>query len=252
MMLKNILRFGRTKPDGRIGYSYIADGEDRPMRDAQIGEVVSVEGKGPPWIVVDEAPTTAILARWPGKLWKVSIIEAAAQKDQPYAYARYTRALSVKVLQEERLASLFGEHGDEVLNVLDKAAALDRELAQVLSIARHPEAPAAYDRTFRRWADAERLQVEYDGILDGTLRIGSMPHGSPIYEGLSVLHTVVFERAKAVDGKAATTIDDEDEYLNDPWEGASSVLGDAALALGAPEFVSVEDRGILLHGWRST
>lgn len=248
-MLKNILRFSRRNRDGRIGYCYVADCEVGPMANAQVGETIRVEGAGPPWIVVDEAPTTAILARWPGKLWKVAIIEAAAAKDQPLANARYTRALSVRVLGEENLATLFGEHGDEVLAVLNKAMELDHVVANSLSVVRHPDAPAAYDRTFRRWANSSKLVVGNDSNLDGTLRIGSLPYGSPIYEGLSLLHTVVFNRAKAIDGESATTNDGEEEYLNEPWSGAGAVLGDAALALGAPEFTSAEDRGILLSGW---
>jgi len=248
-MLKKILRFGRNRADGRIGYCYIADAKDEPMSNAQIGHVVSVNGRGPPWIVVSDAPTTAILARWPGKLWKVSIIKAAASKDQPRAYARYRRASSVRVLSEEDPARLFGEHGQHILTILNQAKTLGREAAQCLSTARHANAPAAYDRMFRRWAKAKDLVVDHHDDLDGTLKIGPSLHSSPIYEGLSILHTVVFERAKVVDGKAATIIDDHDEYLNEPWRGASAALCDAALALGAPEFVSAEDRDVLLTGW---
>jgi hypothetical protein len=248
-MLKNILHFGRSKPDGRVGYSYVSNADDCPMSLAQTGQIVRVEGKGPPWIVVDEAPTTAILARWPGRLWKVSIIEAAPEKDQPLAYARYVRALAVKVIDEQNPARLFGEQGEGVLTILNHAAVLTHEIALKLSSVRHPDAPTTYDRVFRRWADAEGIEIGYDESLDGTLRVGSMPHGSPIYEGLSVLHTVVFQRAKILGGEAATTIEDEDEYLNEPWQTAGAVLADAALALGAPKFVSASDQAILLKGW---
>lgn len=247
-MLRHFLRFGRQKADGRVGYSYVAKTDNGPMGHAQKGQIVRVEGKGPPWIVVDEAPTTAILARWPGRLWKVSIIDAASEKDQPRAYARYIRALAVEVIDEQDPAHLFGEHGAGVLTILDQAAQLTHETALKLSSARHPDAPAAYDRAFRRWAKIEGIKIGYDGSLDGTLRVGSKPHGSPIYEGLSVLHTVIFQRAKNIDGDAATTIDDEDEYLNEPWHGAGAVLADAALAMGAPRFVIGNDRDILLCG----
>lgn len=247
-MLGRIFPFGRQKADGRVGYSYVAKTDDGPMSHAQKGQIIRVEGKGPPWIVVDDAPTTAILARWPGRLWKVSIIEAAAEKDQPRAYARYVRALAVEVIDEQDPARLFGEQGAGVLTILDQAAQLTHETALKLSSARHPDAPAAYDRAFRRWADAEGIEIGYDGSLDGTLRVGSMPHGSPIYEGLSVLHTVVFQRAKSIDGEAATTINDEDEYLNEPWHGAGAVLADAALAMGAGDLIGAVDRSVLVSG----
>ncbi len=248
-MLKNILSFFRSKPVGRLGYSYVADNDDSVMGLVQKGQIVRTEVRGSPWIVVDEAPTTAILARWPGRLWKVCVIEAAPDEDQPLAYARYTRALAVKVIGEESPARLFGKQGDEVLNVLTRAAQLNRGVALELSSARHPEAPAAFDRVFRLWADNEGIEIGYDDCLDGTLRVGSMPHGSPIYEGLSVLHKIIFDRAKKLDGDAATTIEDEDEYLNQPWQNADRVFADAALALGAPKFVSANDRDILLAAW---
>ncbi len=247
-MLGRIFAFSRQKADGRVGYSYVAKTDDGPMSCAQKGQIIRVEGKGPPWVVVDEAPTTAILARWPGRLWKVVIIEAAPEKDQPRAYARYVRALAVEVIDEQDPAHLFGEHGAGVLTILDQAEQLTHETALKLSSARHPDAPAAYDRAFRRWADTEGIEIGYDGSLDSSLRVGSKPHGSPIYEGLSVLHTVVFQRAKIIDGEAATTIDDYDEYPNEPWHEAGAVLADAALAMGAGNLIGAVDRSVLISG----
>jgi hypothetical protein len=255
-MLKNILRFGRSKPDGRIGFIYVPDSETGPMSQAQPGQVVRVEGRGPPWIVVDEVPASIIVAKWPGTLWKAMIDEAATAHDQrsnggpPLPYARYTRCISVKIIEKEEVSVLFGEHGRAVLTVLSRAAELTREQALRLSSERHIDAPKAYDRTFRRWGDAEGVFTESHDNLDGTLKIGSMPAESPINEGLSLIHLTVFDRAKAVDGANATHIDDEgEEDLIEPWVGAGAALLDAGLALGAPKFVTAEDRDILLSGW---
>ncbi|KQO08901.1 hypothetical protein [Sphingomonas sp. Leaf242] len=255
-MRKNILHFGRNKPDGRIGFVYVPYSETGPMSRAQPGQIVRVEGRGPPWIVVDEVPASIILAKWPGTLWRAKIVEAATVDDQrsrggpPLPYARYTRRISVEILEREDLSALFGEHGQAVLMVLDRAAALTRDQAIRLPSARHPDAPDAYDRTFRRWGNAEGICEGYDENLDGTLKIGSMPAGSPINEGLSLIHLTVFHRAKTVDGANATSIDKEgDEDLVEPWAGAGAMLLDAGLALGAPNFVTAEDRDILLAGW---
>ncbi len=255
-MLKNILHFGRSKPDGRIGFIYVPKSETGPMSQAQQGQVVRVEGRGPPWIVVDEVPASIILAKWPGTLWRAMIVEAATADDQrsrggpPLPYARYTRCISVKIIEKVDLSVLFGEHGQAILTVLSRAAALTREQALRLSSARHPNAPDAYDRTFRRWGEAEGICEDYDDNLDGTLKISSMPAESPINEGLSLIHLTAFERAKAVDGADATHIDEDgDEDLAEPWTGAGAVLLDAGLALGAPKFVTAEDRDILLSGW---
>ncbi|MEQ1537365.1 MAG: hypothetical protein ABL928_00430 [Sphingorhabdus sp.] len=250
-MLKNLLRFARKDAPGEIGFSYVARDADSPMQGVEVGVVVDVGDGAPPWIVVDEAPTTAIVARWPGRLWKVEILRSAPAKDQPMSYARYKRALAVRVLDEVSTASLFGEHGHQVSAILEIAASLSRESAASLSPARHPRAPEAYDQVFRSWIQFEDLDLDFEGSLDGVLKVGSKPHGSPIYDGLCVLDTVVSNRAKAVEGDAANSIEDGEVILREPWRGACTVLSDAALALGAPSFVTDENRKILLSGWDS-
>jgi hypothetical protein len=256
-VLGKILPFRRKQADGRVGFIYAPDGETGPMSEAQPGQIVRVEGRGPPWIVVDEVPASIVLAKWPGTLWRAMIVEAATADDQrsrggpPLPYARYTRCIAVEILGKEDLSMLFGEHGQEVLAVLERATLLTRDQALNLSSGRHNEASDAYERAFRRWANAEGIGIEaHDGNLDGTLKIGSMPAESPVNEGLSLIHLTVFDRAKAVDGSIATHIDERgDEDLVEPWSGAGAVLLDAALALGAPDFVNERDRHILTEGF---
>lgn len=247
--LGRILPFRRREIDGREGYVYVANSDGGPMRRAVVGTTIRIPGGGPPWIVVDHAPTNATLAKWPGRLWKVRIIEPEKPKNQPYAYAGYTRANSVEVLREEGTSILFGVHGDEVVGVLEQAMLLTREKAAALATRRHPEASAAYDRLFRHWARTKNIPHEHHGDLDGTLKLGGRGSNSPIFEGLSVLYTVVFERAKSIDGDDAIESDDEAQWLAPPWRDAHSVLSDAALVLGAPEFASERDSDILLSGW---
>lgn len=256
-MFRQILPFCRKKADGRVGFIYVPDGETGPMRNARPGQIVRVEGRGPPWIVVDEVPASIVLARWPGTLWRAMIVEAATAQDQrsrggpPLPYARYARCISVEILAEEDLSSLFGDYGKEVMAVLERARMMTRDQASILSSERHPEAGVAYDRTFRRWCSAEGIGVEtHDDNLDGTLMIGSMPSRSPVNEGLSLVHLAVLDRAKAVDGLAATDVDEEgDQELVEPWSGAGAALLDAALAFGAPDFVNERDRPILTRAY---
>jgi hypothetical protein len=256
-VFSRILPFRRRKTDGRIGFIYVPDGETGPMSRAQQGVVVRVEGRGPPWIVVDEVQESIVLTKWPGTLWKARIVEAATAEDQrsrggpPLPYARYTRCISVEILGKEDPSALFGEHGQEVLAVLERARLLTRDQALALSSARHHEASDAYDRAFRCWAEAEHISVEaHDDNLDGTLMIGSMPAKSPINNGLSLIYQTVFDRAKAVEGSSATHVDEwGDVELVEPWSGAGTVLLDAALGRGAPDFVEERDRHILTMGF---
>ena len=252
--LFSILR-GPARATSGYGLVYVSDDDTGPMRNASVGSVITCGGRGPPWIVVDHDPAAVILARWPGRLWRVRILEAATHRDQqhvggqPLAYARYTRCISVAVETEEEPAVLFGEYGAGVVRVLDAASRLSQAEAVALSRGRHQDAAAAHDRVWRAWLRKEAIPDEYDGSLDGTISISGERWGSPINEGLSVLHSSVFNRAQVIDGHAAIQADDDDEWLVEPWDGAARVLGDAALALGAPELMNDEDRARLLSGW---
>jgi hypothetical protein len=216
------------------------------MRGAEPGRVVSIAGRRPPYIVVDrDLPSIGV--SWPGRLWRVRVIEAASRWEQPSA--RYTRAVSVLVEAEEDAARLFGDFGSHVVQLLDTAHRMDRAMAEALAAGLHPEAAAACDRAWRRWLD--RLGVAH-GLyedLSGTLKLGGPVNDSPIKGGLLVLYDTVFKRALALAGDQATDRDEEDMWLVPPWSDACTALTDAALALGAPDIVEPEDRAVLLAGW---
>lgn len=225
------------------------------MRAARAGVTIRIEGRVPPWIVVDHDLSSVIVAKWPGRLWRVRIVEAASARDQhafggpPLPHARYTRCLSVSVEAEEDSAILFGARGADVVRVLQEASGLGHARAEALAGNRHAGAGAAQDRVWRNWLRQQAVPDDTAVDYDGTLLMGGQKPGSPINQGLSALHLTVFKRAQAVDGEAATASDEDDTWLIHPWDGANRVLGDAALALGAPELMSGEDRAILLHGW---
>ena len=223
------------------------------MRDARVGAVLRLADRGPPWIVVDFALDRIIVANWPGRLWRVRVIEAASARDQrqaggqPNHQATYLRAIAVEILSEQSPAVLFGPHGSNLISLFEQAASLNSQTAQRLAAARSDAAPAAYDRVMRRWAQAAQVAVWEDN-LDGVLKIGG---GSPINGGLATLHRVVFERAISIGGPDAIAHDGEAVTLNEPWATAAKVASDAALALGAPQFASGTDRRGLLEGWTS-
>lgn len=235
---------------GDCGYVFVAADDDGPMSGAEPGNIVSMAGPEPPWIVV-AWDFKALNLNWPGRLLRVRIREAAVARQQPPASARYTRAASVLVEAEEDAAQLFGEFGSAVVEVLETALRMDRALAETLAAHRHEGAAAANDRAWRRWLD--RLGVAHDNHSDlsDTLRFGGPVNDSPINDGLLAVYDVVYERARAVDGDSAFDHDDEDMWLLPPWSDACGALRDAALALGAPDIVAPEDRAILLAGWRS-
>lgn len=248
---------GTAKQAPREGLVYVSDKDSGPMSHAREGAVIRISGRGPPWIVVDQEPASVVVPKWPGRLWWVRILEEATPHDQhavggpPRPSAGYTRAISVEVTREEDAACLFGPHGGEVLRVLDVAMRLTRPQAEALALHRQADAARAHDRVWRDWMRVRGVRGSGSASLDGALRSGGSKPGSPINSGLSTLHGVVFDRAREIDGEAATEATDEAVWLAPPWSGAERALADAALALGAAGIVGAADRSVLLKGWTS-
>jgi len=234
MAMLNRIRSLFSRADARIGYVYAPDADPGVMHEARDGALVRIAGRGPPWIVVDFDPPRIAIARWPGRLWRVSVIEAASADDQrpvggpPNDSVSYVRAIAVRVLNPVDPAMLFGERGAQILPLLDQAASLTRETAAALAAARDDNAAGAYDRAFRLWAASADIPVGDD--LDGALK---------------TVYRLVLERARAVDGAAAVIETDDGNGLAQPWNGAVQAMCDAILARGAVA-ASEEDREALL------
>ncbi|WP_304179969.1 hypothetical protein [Phenylobacterium aquaticum] len=257
-MFSKLMPFGRrSQPaQGAEGLVYVCQADQGPMQGATEGAVIRIPDRHPPWIVVNHDPGSVIVAKWPGRLWRVQIVDAATPMDQrafggaPLPHARYTRAVAVKVVREEDASQLFGPGGKAILPVLDAASNLVRSRAELLASARHADAADACDRLWRAWMQEQGVPSDaFPKSLDGVLLLST--YGSPINDGLSVLHSVVFDRAKELDGDAATISDDEDIWLAPPWDAASTALTDAALALGAPSWANSADREILTQAWKT-
>ncbi|MGE0846261.1 MAG: hypothetical protein AB7L41_08320 [Flavobacteriaceae bacterium] len=254
MRLPSLLSAFR-RPAPAEGLVYAPASEASPMAAAHAGAAIRIEGRGAPWIVVFDRIETITVAKWPGRLWRVRVAEAASGRDQakaggpPRADAGYVRAVAVRVVEELPAAMLFGAHGEAVARVIETASRLDRREAERLAAARHADAAGALDRLWRGWTTARGLVIPAGGGFDGVLKLGAARPASPVGDGLAVLHSALFARATAIDGEAATHEDEDGAWLNDPWRCAGAALADAALALGAPEHASERDRAALLHAF---
>lgn len=163
---------------------------------------------------------------------------------------------AVDVLAELRPGTLFGPHGDAVVEVLECARLLTQPVACELAAARHPNAGQAYSRAWQRWLSKQPNCVPYrNRDHSHVLAIpGAGPVGSPIGYGFTVLWTCVVDSARRCAGSTAFTIDAEDEedeeVLLDPWTTAASALLDVAMALGAPDLVDPADAALLTAAWQ--
>ena len=201
-----------------------------------------------------------MVARWPGRLWAVEILDPITDADLGAAGqvglradAGYTRAAAVKILRAVPVATIFGAHGAKVCAVIDAAARLTHELATRLAERRHRDAGDAQTRLWRRWLARENIPQDRVHDLDGTLAIGASKAGSPVGQALRVIHNVVGRRAEALAGPDVWRVDETDAegaWLCEPWSGASIALCDTALALGAPDLVDGQDYEALAAAWR--
>lgn len=225
------------------GYVYESDADPGPMRDAVPGALVRTPERRPPWIVVDREPASVVVARWPGRLWQVEIVDAASAADQepyggaPVASAGYQRCYAVRVLAERPPATLFGKRGAAVVPVLEAARHLTREQAEALAAARLPDASEAYRRAWSRWLGEDAGEE--------VLAVSRRPV-SPVGDALSLVHALVWHPDRI------ETDDAGESRLAAPWGDASSALCQAALAFGAPQLLRGKDRALLTRAWDET
>jgi hypothetical protein len=248
--------------DGRRhGFVYVPMVHNGPMAHAKPGRTVCIPGRGPPWIAVDHELSSVVVARWPGQLWSVEIVDPITHQNLKAAGqvglrpdAGYTRAAVVTILHAVPVATLFGTHGAQVCAVIEAAEELTWDRAARLAKRRHRDAGEAQTRLWRRWLVRENIPLlDRYNDLDGTLAIGALKAGSPVGQGLRVIHNVVGRRAEALSGSSVWVVDAADPegaWLAEPWCAASVALADAALAFGVPDLVDSHDCDILAAAWR--
>jgi hypothetical protein len=232
-----------------VGYTYSCEGADNRLANASIGTVARNPNDKPPWIVVDRQLETMVLTRWPGRLFKVEVLDAAPE--QVAGSAHYIRAVAVRVIAEEPAAVLFGPHGPHVCRVLDAARSISVSLAEKALELTSTEAQEAYSAAWNRWIARTQPNSQHLGDDHRTTLAATGPFSrSPIGAGFGLIYSTVFARAKELVGDSSFSIDGEGEISLAPkWSAAADSLLHAAMALGAPEIVSASESVALLASW---
>lgn len=255
-------RKGRDRGLIRRGLIYVDRGDAR-FDGAAPGQVVRNPDRKPPWLVVEREPHPPLIARWGGRLWRCEIIDELSPGEEdrlrhtrtPEGRTKYARAIAIKLISEQPLASLFGRNGARVCAVIDGAHTLTEAQAQNLAAARAPDAKAIRDAIFVRWLNGRDLPDIATADASGSvLSVLADDEESPVDQGLSIIDGEVLRRATAAIGDAALVPDPDDDEgadLVEPWAAASAALCDAALAFGAQHPISIEERDILATAWRA-
>jgi hypothetical protein len=225
------------------GFVYVPDGDEGPMRAAKAGVTVRNANSGPPWIVVDFSVDSVIAARWPGRLWRVEILQVARQ--QAGAEPNYARAVSVRVIEQLPVSSLFGPQGERVCQVIHRASLVTLEEVMGLGAAIHPLARQAYSRAWSRWLG----RTEPESSEEHADTLAAVSEGSsgrsPIGSGFTVLYSVLTERARVLAGDSAFVVDEEGDPIFAPaWSAAAEAFLHAAMAFGASHIEDADARAL--------
>jgi hypothetical protein len=237
------------------GYVYAPKQRAHPLREARAGIEVRIKDRRPPWIVVERSWTYISIIDWPGQMWRVRILDAVTENERGHKLvsdAHYTQAVAVAVLNEEPIAQIFGPHGAAVSRVLDHASQLDISQVEALAISQHPLAGATFSNAWAKWREQEKLPERSTGVVTFPFHKRA---ASPLNNGFDSIDTIVTKRAVFVVGRAAALIDDPDDYyganLEPTWAAACDSLMHAAMAFGAPQWVSQQDILILATAWKA-
>jgi hypothetical protein len=197
----------------------------------QPGVRVRGTGGNPPWLVVVHYIDRMGVSRWPVRLWRVTDIEAAPPGSQ--VSDRYTRAISVRIVEQLPAWLLFGDHGYEVTRVIDAAGRLEDEDVTVLAAARAHAAGHVYAEAWRRWQAQARS-------------------GSPVGCALILVHQAVDRSARRSEPSLFRydPVDGVDVLADRTWVAAKAACLEAALGLGAPHLVAPAEQALLTQAWR--
>lgn len=250
-------------PAGLEGFWF--DAAEPSLRLERSGNAVRLAQAVPPWIVVEQSiATVTIGSHWPGQLWRVRVTQLGDMSGL-VAQPGYWRAAAIELREALPLSALFGPDGAVVAGLLTQIGSLSRAQAGQLAAGLPPRAWQAYGRAWMRWsedrdaqappvtdaAETESLQA-WRGVLAATRRCDKTR--SPVHSGLLLIHTLLRQRAQAVDGDDAFVLIEEDgeteQWLAPLWRDAADALLYAAMALGGARWVSAADAAELTRAWR--
>lgn len=240
-----------ASPQDISGFHYEPADRALHFAEAAPGLTIGTFRDAPPWIVVDVALATTIVASWPGRLWEVQVIHRASE--QPVASAGYVRATAVRVVRELPSALLFGGNGEAAASILDVASQLTLEQRDQLARLHSEAGDDAYSRVWSQWlVESEPTSDHCCDDHRNTLAIGAGKMRSPLDSAPTVLHSVLSRRATEIDGAAAFVEDDEDRCFSPIWSKVFSSLLHACFAMGAEaSLVSKDQRLVLIASYES-
>lgn len=217
----------------------------------QEGQIVCLQTEIPAILINYEIATIDII-EWPGKLWFVENLDsyalASVQQNSIHFLSRH-----FKLVKQLTSSLLFGARGENISLLLDKIRLLNMDDVHHLANLFTPMLAEIYAASWNNWlASTHHLPELRDADYTGTLAISSGENISPINSGFLVIKDLIIKKAKELEGDNAFVVGSDEwsiTLLNPLWNRACGVLLQAAMALGAEEFVPPKAANSLLAGW---
>lgn len=238
--------------EANYGFIYIGKSLAETLNYQEGMKIDLVPSQTPCLVHYDTA--TIVINEWPGQLWFVKVLD-----DLPTTWPKANLELiptqSFKLIKQLVNSFLFGSKGEGICELLDKIQQLDLSQVKQLATFFSPIAAEAYAVAWNNWLQQTTNLVEHrDADHTGTLAIGKGENSSPIYSGFLLVNELVYQKARQLEGDSAfisyPAYDESEALLNPQWNKACSVLLQAAMALGAEQYVDAKDLNLLLTGWR--
>lgn len=234
------------------GYVYASKDENELFGNAKVGDSVIKKDKKPPFIVVDHSLDTTIITQWPGKLFKVEIINPSREERINQGLVKdvwYTRTFGVKILEEVEIKKLFGNNGQKVEQIIDLTRNITEEKVKELSKFDKGLNKELFTKAWRNWIiiyDANHPFVNDNHHNTIKLSPKNERYSSPIKEGLSIISSQFDIRARELVGGSAFKVDEEGEICLLPiWANAVEKILHAGMSYASDNILSESERETL-------
>ena len=235
---------------GKVGDREFINKDIELFANARPGDLVIKEDKKPPYIVVDHHWTTSVITQWPGKLFKVSILNPLDEKDINTGLVEniwYTRSYALKILEELPAEVVFGTSGIKIKNLL----ALIQNITeiQVYQLADYglEVNRKLYSETWNRWknfCDGSSSIEDYENVIASQPKNSQLK--SPIGIGLSVISNTFYQTVRKLTRDEALEIDEEGEVcLKAKWAAAGEHFLNAAMSYAPNNLLTDQEKKLL-------
>lgn len=236
----------------KLKTSYLSDEKIELFKTAKVGDNIIKQEKTPPYLVVDHDLDKIIITTWPGKLYKVAVLNPSEEKQINTGLVKniwYTRTFGVKILEELPVEIIFGDNGLQIKQILDFIINITEEQVSQLANYDVEQNQKIYSNAWNNWVSLTDKEY-HNSSSDFEKVIQVFPKNqsrvSPIGQGLSIISTIFYQTARKLTQDEALEIDEEGEiHLKPKWSIASTHCLNAGMSYEDSNLITEDEKALL-------